>query len=96
MSRPPSPQFVETRQGWSWTWKTPEGIPDTVTGHQVMREVELEWLRNDEAWRIRSRVDKGGWCPAREVGDDEWEEPLDEPESWDHADALARRYADRP
>jgi hypothetical protein len=121
-----SPQFVETMQGWSWTWRTWEGIaPDADLlqveeelwswmcqgcGHQAMgsreevdrdiaqhqrkhlveHEFELEWLRNDEAWQVRSRYDRAGWTDPLTVHD------LDDPESFDHADNLARDYAARP
>lgn len=54
MTRPPSPQFVETDQGdWSWTWRTTEGIEPFTVEH----EIELEWLRAVERWQVRSRYD---------------------------------------
>lgn len=86
MSRPPSPQFVETNQGWSWTWKTWTGIDS----HRVEHEVELEWLREVESWKVRRRYDRAGWTDPLVVAD------LAEPESFDHADQLAREYAARP
>lgn len=129
MSRPPTPQFVETASGWSWTWKTWEGYrPPVVVVHSendegaawwcrvckdaggntptnaqadadarahqnthlVEHEVELEWLTNDERWQVRSRYDRAGWTDVLVVHD------LDDPESFDHADNLARDYAARP
>lgn len=86
MSRPTSPQFVETpAQNWSWTWKGWDGIEP----FQVEVEIELEWLRNDERWQVRRRYDRAGWTDALPVTD------LADPESFDHADQLAREYADR-
>jgi hypothetical protein len=83
VSRPTTPQYVETQQGWSWTWRTREGIDD-----QVELEVELEWQLEREMWQRRTRIDRAGWSPALRVD-------LDEPETFDHADSIARRYADR-
>jgi hypothetical protein len=96
VSRPPTPQFEDrqdTGGGWAWTWKTWEGIEP----HQVQHEVELVW--HDEQWKVSSRYShlsdgprkrKGGWGPAQLV------DSLDEPESQQHADELAREYAFRP
>lgn len=87
MTRPPSPQFVETDQGdWSWTWRTTEGIEPFTVEH----EIELEWLRAVERWQVRSRYDRAGWTDPLPVTD------LDDPESQQHADELAREFAFRP
>lgn len=97
MTRPPSPQFVATGQGWSWKWKTPEGLPDPVTGVVVKREVELEWQEEStQLWKVRSRIAGAGWGEPRVVGADPWEEPLDAPETYEHAERLAHDYANRP
>jgi hypothetical protein len=88
VSRPLAPQYVATAQGHSWTWKEPRGLPDPVTGHQCWIEVELEWQTEREIWQRRTRVDRAGWSPALLV-------PLDDPETFDHADTIARTYADK-
>ena len=85
MSRPTSPQYVETGQGWSWTWKTWTGLDNSVE-----HEVELEWLREVEQWKVRRRYDRAGWTDALVVPD------LADPESFEHADMLAREYSERP
>ena len=85
MSRPTSPTAVDTAQGRSWTWKTWRGLEDDP----VEEEVELEWLTEVEHWKVRRRYDRAGWTPAQIVTD------LADPETWDHADQLAREYAER-
>ncbi len=92
MSRPPTPQFKDREDGgWEWEWKIEEGIDG-----QVRHEVKLVW--RDEKWLASSRYSeyvngrwtRGGWGPDLLITD------LDDPESFDHADNLARDYAARP
>lgn len=92
MSGATRPQAVGTESdAWLWQWRTFEGL-DGVVEH----EHELEWLRTERRWQVRSSYDRAGWSPVRTVGADLWEQPLADPDSYEHAERLAHEYADRP
>jgi hypothetical protein len=80
------PQAVGTQSdAWLWQWRTFEGL-----GGAVEHEFELEWLRTERRWQVRSSYDRAGWCTPLAVT------TLDDPDSYEHAERLAHEYADRP